>query len=202
MSSYIVNPQLGQNSTQFSQHMSTSMPIQSIITEKPSSMEYIQPSPRNHNGSVSSGGSIAISNNIQTELTQQPHQPQLPQKQQQLVPRAKKLVDKFATLSPRNMKNKSDRQLIVETAYCNWNGKKDSPQSDQRSNKMADNMKSSKKKKRAPINITEGMSRADIFAANVASAVDAAEGRVLPMLGELFVKHFVLTLTVTLAHLH
>lgn len=40
---------------------------------------------------------------------------------------------------------------------------------------MAENMKPLKKKKRAPINITEGMSRADIFAANVASAVDAAE---------------------------
>ncbi|CAG8478667.1 3060_t:CDS:2 [Racocetra fulgida] len=71
---------------------------------------------------------------------------------------AKKLVDKFATFSP--MRNKgSDRKLIVETAYSNYNVKKE---------------KTQKKKKR----ITEGMSKADIFAASVASAVDAADEEV------------------------
>ncbi|CAG8777973.1 9027_t:CDS:2, partial [Racocetra persica] len=79
---------------------------------------------------------------------------------------AKKLVDKFATFSP--MRNKgSDRKLIVETAYSNYNVKKES---DQRP-KVVD-QKTQKKKKR----ITEGMSKADIFAASVASAVDAADG--------------------------
>ncbi|SRR6266542_4484205 len=140
MSSYIVNPQLEQGSPpQNSKHTSTSMPIQSIITEKPSSMEYEkrEPSPRGHSSSVSNSSSTVVSNNIQPEITQQtqqPQQPQPPQKQQlvtqqpQSSSRAKKLVDKIATLSPRNMKNKSDRQLIVETAYCNWNGKKDGTQ--------------------------------------------------------------------------
>ncbi|CAG8454092.1 14632_t:CDS:2 [Ambispora leptoticha] len=86
---------------------------------------------------------------------------------------ATKLVNKFATFTPSRMKNKgSDRQLIVETAYC---GKKDSQQSDLlRPAKSTETMQKPKKKKRTP-NITEGMSRAEIFAANVASAVDAAE---------------------------
>ncbi|CAG8542790.1 4535_t:CDS:2 [Ambispora leptoticha] len=70
------------------------------------------------------------------------------------------------------MKNKgsSDRQLIVETAYY---GKKDSQQSDLlRPAKSTETTQKPKKKKRSP-NITEGMSLAEIFAANVASAVDA-----------------------------
>ncbi|GBC05395.1 hypothetical protein RclHR1_00620035 [Rhizophagus clarus] len=171
MSSNIVNSQFGQNS-QNSNQMSISMPTQTIIPE--------EPLPQSYSCSVSSGSST-ISNNTQLEIPQQPQQQQ-PQPQQKPViqqssspSRTKKLVDKFATLSPRIMKNKSDRQLIVETAYCNRNAKKDGTQSEQRPNKAVESTKPSKKKKRAPINITEGMSRADIFAANVASAVDAAE---------------------------
>lgn len=168
MSSNIVNSQLGQSS-QNSNQMSFSMPTQSTISEE---------SPQSYSCSVSSGSST-ISNNTQLEISQQPQQPQ-PQQKPVIQPphspsRTKKLVDKFATLSPRIMKNKSDRQLIVETAYCNRNAKKDNTQSEQRPNKAVETVKPSKKKKRAPINITEGMSRADIFAANVASAVDAAE---------------------------
>lgn len=168
MSSNIVNSQLGQSS-QNSKQMSISMPTQSTISEE---------TPQSYSCSVSSGSST-ISNNTQLEISQQPQQPQ-PQQKPVIQPphspsRTKKLVDKFATLSPRIMKNKSDRQLIVETAYCNRNAKKDSTQSEQRPNKAVESVKHSKKKKRAPINITEGMSRADIFAANVANAVDAAE---------------------------
>ncbi|CAG8562422.1 6917_t:CDS:2 [Dentiscutata erythropus] len=105
----------------------------------------------------------------------EPSEKQPVDQQQRMSPKkpshAKKLVDKFATFSP--MRNKgSDRQLIVET-YSNYNGKKDIFQSDQRP-KSAE-VKTQKKKKRATINITEGMSKADIFAANVASAIDAAD---------------------------
>ncbi|RIA94765.1 hypothetical protein C1645_817571 [Glomus cerebriforme] len=180
MSSNIVNSQLGQSSPQTSKHMSISMPTQSTIAEESSLDQYNKgtTTPQSYSCSVSSGSSSSTisNNNTQLEITQQPQQPQPQQKQPppNSPSRAKKLVDKFATFTPRAMKNKSDRQLIVETAYCNRNTKKDGTQSEQRSNK-AENMKPSKKKKRAPINITEGMSRADIFAANVASAVDAAE---------------------------
>uniref|UniRef100_A0A1D1YB46 Vacuolar segregation protein 7 n=1 Tax=Anthurium amnicola TaxID=1678845 RepID=A0A1D1YB46_9ARAE len=174
MSSNIVNSQLGQSSSpQNSKQMSISMPTNSTNAEESSNT-----TPQSYSCSASSGSST-ISNNTQLEITQQPQQPQ-PQQKPVIQPpnspsRAKKLVDKFATLSPRIMKNKSDRQLIVETSYCNRNPKKDGAQSEQRPNKAAESVKHSKKKKRAPINITEGMSRADIFAANVASAVDAAE---------------------------
>lgn len=122
MSSNIVNSQLGQNS-QNSNQMSISMPTQSTIPE--------ESLPQSCSCSVSSGSST-ISNNTQLEISQQPQQPQPQQKpviQQSSSPsRTKKLVDKFATLSPRIMKNKSDRQLIVETAYCNRNAKKDGTQ--------------------------------------------------------------------------
>lgn len=121
MSSNIVNSQLGQSS-QNSNQMSISMPTQSTISEE---------SPQSYSCSVSSGSST-ISNNTQLEISQQPQQPQ-PQQKPVIQPphspsRTKKLVDKFATLSPRIMKNKSDRQLIVETAYCNRNAKKDNTQ--------------------------------------------------------------------------
>lgn len=142
------------------------------ITEEPSLDQYNKrASSQSYSSSASESSTVS---NTQPE-TQQPQQPQ--QKQSITQPshppsRTKKLVDKFATFSPRTMKSKSDRQLIVETAYSNRNSKKDSTQSP---SKPAESVKHSKKKKRAPINITEGMSRADIFAANVASAVDAAE---------------------------
>ncbi|CAG8619984.1 11431_t:CDS:2 [Paraglomus brasilianum] len=84
--------------------------------------------------------------------------------------RAKKLVDKFTTFSTRS--KGSDRQLTVETTICNAGRKEYQPEV--RSTKSTDTSKV-KKKKRPPINITEGMSRADIFAAKVSSAVDASE---------------------------
>uniref|UniRef100_A0A1D1Y9Q1 Vacuolar segregation protein 7 n=1 Tax=Anthurium amnicola TaxID=1678845 RepID=A0A1D1Y9Q1_9ARAE len=84
--------------------------------------------------------------------------------------RAKKLVDKFTTFSTRS--KGSDRQLTVETTICNAGRKEYQPEV--RSTKSTDTSKV-KKKKRPPVNITEGMSRADIFAAKVSSAVDASE---------------------------
>ncbi|CAG8440601.1 13250_t:CDS:2 [Cetraspora pellucida] len=105
---------------------------------------------------------------FQSQSPPQPLVREQPVDQQRLSPpkkpsHAKKLVDKFATFSPMRSKG-SDRKLIVETAYSNYNAKKEVlPSADQ---------KTQKKKKR----ITEGMSKADIFAASVASAVDAADG--------------------------
>jgi hypothetical protein len=127
MSSNIVNSQIGQ--PQSSKHMPTSMLTQSIPTEEPSSMDQYSKdvaTPRSYSSDSSS--SIILNNN-----NTQPEQPQQPQPQQKQQPphspsRAKKLVDKFATFSPRTMKSKSDRQLIVETAYCNRNTKKDGTQ--------------------------------------------------------------------------
>jgi hypothetical protein len=131
MSSNIVNSQLEHNSSpQSSKNMSISMPARSIITEEPASMDEYnkRTEPQSYSSSVSSGSSIS-NNNTQPEMIQQPQQPQPQQKQVTQPPqspsRAKKLVDKFATFSPR-MKNKSDRKLIVETSY--WNPKKDGTQ--------------------------------------------------------------------------
>src|SRR5437870_428785 len=123
MSSNIVNSQLGQSSSPSSKHMPIGM-LTDYITEEPTSLYQYdkRTAPQSYSSSVSSGSSTI---SAQPEITQQPQQPQPQQKQQVTQPpnspsRAKKLVDKFATFSPR-MKNKSDRKLIVETAYWNRN---------------------------------------------------------------------------------
>ena len=134
MSSNIVNSQLGQSSSpQSSRNMPIGMLAQSNLSEEPTTMDQYnqRTAPQSYSSSASSGSSIS-NNNTQPEMIQQPQQPQPQQKQQVTQPphspsRAKKLVDKFATFSPR-MKNKSDRKLIVETAYWNRNPKRDGTQ--------------------------------------------------------------------------
>ncbi|KAG9286395.1 hypothetical protein G9A89_014561 [Geosiphon pyriformis] len=122
---------------------------------------------------------VLPTNTLGTQQHLQTQNSQLEQQQPKTPSAAKKLVNKLTTFTPNRTKNKgTDRKLIVEPAYCNRNssgtGKKDSQQSDVRPVKSIDSLAKPKKKKRSP-NITEGMSRAEIFAANVASAVDAAE---------------------------
>ncbi|RIB26767.1 hypothetical protein C2G38_2029946 [Gigaspora rosea] len=154
--------------------------IENFEKEEPGRCNTSNDSPSGSLVSETSGGSpdqLQQPQQLQSQSQSQPLLKEQPVDQQQRLSskkpsHAKKLVDKFATFSP--MRNKgSDRRLIVETAYSNCNGKKDGFQSDQRS-KPAE-LKSQKKKKRTPINITEGMTKADIFAATVASAIDAAD---------------------------
>ncbi|CAG8442586.1 6763_t:CDS:2 [Ambispora gerdemannii] len=162
---------------------STSLPQSTIssLTEEqkpilsPSNIEETSKDNNKNNNTLNTSTNIAVG--TQQPLTpQQPPPPKTPSA-------ATKLVNKFATFTPGRMKSKgsSDRQLIVETAYYgnrnanNGNSKKDSQQTDSlRPVKATEAIPKTKKKKRSP-NITEGMSRAEIFAANVASAVDAAE---------------------------
>lgn len=153
--------------------MSTGAPIPSIEIspnfslidnfekEEPGRCNTSNDSPSGSLVSETSGGSpdqLQQPQQLQSQSQSQPLLKEQPVDQQQRLSskktsHAKKLVDKFATFSP--MRNKgSDRRLIVETAYSNYNGKKDGFQSDQRS-KPAE-LKSQKKKKRTPINITEG----------------------------------------------